>query len=175
MKKNLPIALSFLICGAAVVLAQAETKNVQPAWSTTPAYRTLLQKIEPLIKEQKFQAALTLASEEAPRITDPLDQARIMTKITQLEIGLHGTETAVKSLRQKKWPSDDRAQTLLHIFYAFNLQQYAHTYSWEISQRTKVAGNTANQAEIDLKTLTGLEIYSEAITSLTAVCRFAKN
>ncbi len=86
MKKNLPIALSFLICGAAVVLAQAETKNVQPAWSTTPAYRTLLQKIEPLIKEQKFQAALTLASEEAPRITDPLDQARIMTKITQLEI-----------------------------------------------------------------------------------------
>lgn len=164
-----------LIFTATVALSKIESKidgNQGKPLPSTAAYESLLKKLEPLIKEQKFQAALTLAKEEAPKIQAPLDQARILVKIVQIETGLRDIDTAVTNLREKEWPKDDRAQTLLHIFYAYTLQQYARSYSWEISQRTKLAGlasNPSNQRRFALKELTGLEIHGEAIKSMAVI------
>jgi alpha-2-macroglobulin len=137
----------------------------ESAFAKSAAYEELLKKIEALASEQKYQAALDLANAESSKIKEPLDQARIMTKIIQLETGLHDYETAVNHFREKKWPADIRSQTLLNIFYAHSLQQYAQSYSWEIRQRTKVAST----AKKDLKTWTVEEIYADAILSLASI------
>jgi alpha-2-macroglobulin len=148
-----------------VTASDSATRAVSDSFAKSPAYEDLLKKIDNLINEQKYQAALDLANSESAKIKEPLDQARLMTKIIQLETGLHDYETAVNHFREKKWPADVRSQTLLNIFYAHSLQQYARSYSWEIRQRTKVAST----AQKDLKTWTVEEIYADAILSLASV------
>ena len=136
----------------------------------SPAYEAVVKKIDGLVKEQKLQAALDVANSESSKITDPIDQARLMTKVVQLESGLHAYETAVNNFRTKKWPADLRAQALLNIFYAHSLQQYAQSYSWEIRQRTKVA----TSAKKDLKAWTVEEIYNDAGVGLALTRRAGK-
>lgn len=128
-------------------------------------YQTLMIKVDKLIQEQKLQAALDIINGESQKIKSPLDQARIFTKILQLESGLHDYETAVKKFREKRWPQDLRAQALLKIYYAFSLQQYARAYGHEIRRRTKVVTQQSN----DLKQWTIDEIYAEATGSLVDV------
>ncbi len=135
-----------------------------PPKSQTPQYKELMSKIDKLTSEQKMQAALDALNADAKTIVDPIEQARVLVKATQLEMSLHGYETAVKNLKAKSWPTDSRAQFLLDLFYARSLQNYAHSYAWEISQREK----TTSSQEKDLKSWTTQEIFSEAFRSFTA-------
>jgi uncharacterized protein YfaS (alpha-2-macroglobulin family) len=134
-----------------------------PALGSTP-YQRLIKKIDQLISEQKFQAALDVLKSEGQQVKEPLDQARILTKLVQLETGLHDYETAIKNFRSKPWPKDPRALVLLNVFNAYSLQYYAQAYSWEIRQRTKIQTTAAK----DLKSWTIEEIYFEAIQGLNS-------
>lgn len=127
-------------------------------------YQRLIKKIDQMVSEQKLQAALDVLNTKGQQIKEPLDQARVLTKIVQLEIGLHDYETAIKNFRSKSWPRDSRALVLLNVFNAYSLQYYAQAYSWEIRQRTKIQSTAAK----DLKSWTIDEIYFEAVQSLNA-------
>jgi uncharacterized protein YfaS (alpha-2-macroglobulin family) len=127
-------------------------------------YQRLITKVDQLISEQKLQAALDVLKSEGQQIKEPLDQARVLTKVVQLETGLHDYETAIKNFRSKPWPKDPRALVLLNVFNAYSLQYYAQAYSWEIRQRTKIQTAAAK----DLKSWTIEEIYFEAIQGLNS-------
>ena len=160
MKKIL--SKSYLVV---VLLSVLFSLSVLAETAGSPAYQELMRKVDQLVNEQKLQAALDLINSEALTINDSLDQARIITKTVQFESGLHDYETAVNNFRSKKWPEDVKAQTLLNIFNAYTLQQYAQAYSWEIRQRNKIE----SKEKKGLKFWTVEEIYFEAVKGMALV------
>ena len=119
------------------------------------------QEVDRLISEQKFQAALdaTLERLEVAREGRDLDDAtRALIKATQLRVGLHGTETAVRFLREQPWPDGERSRLILELYYARTLATYLQSYSWEISQRERVETGE----EVDLRAWTREQIAAEA-------------
>lgn len=144
--------LSLLVAGFAFTFsATASGQN----------YKALIEKVNKLTNEQKNQAALDLVNSEINNMTNPMDQARVIIKALQLEMSLHGYETAVKKMKARAWPKDPKARVLLNAYYARALQNYAIQYSWEIRQREK----TVSTESKDLKTWTAQEIYHEAYRS----------
>ena len=118
-------------------------------------------EIERLIGEQKFEAAagavdaIRLAAEKRG---DEEEWTRALVKETQLRIGLHGFETAVRFLKDSAWPKGALHAAVLDLFYAHSLVTYLQGYSWEIGQREKVETNGA----VDLKAWTREEIFTAA-------------
>lgn len=148
------------LCISAVVLFSFFALGAKPPSGAD--YQALLGKISKSIDEQKFQAALDIIKAEGGKIKDPVDQARVITKIVQIETGLHDYETAVKNFRATPWPKDPKAQALLNIFNAYSLHYYAQMYAWEISQRTKIE----SKGDKDLKSWTIEEIFFESVQGL---------
>ncbi len=137
----------------------------------SPQYQSLMSKIDSLTHDQKMQEALDYLNAETKNIVDPIELARAYVKTTQIEMALHGYETAVKDLKARTWPADARAQVLLNLFYARALQNYAHSYSWEIVKREKTNSNQIK----DLKTWTTQEIFAEAYSSLNAAWKLRQS
>ncbi|MBX9769025.1 MAG: hypothetical protein K2X47_17250 [Bdellovibrionales bacterium] len=120
-----------------------------------------------LIGEQKFQAALdnVLAIRNSlEKSGDSLGETQAIIKATQLQIGIHGYETAVRFLKTASWPKNPPEQLLLHVYYAYSLMQYHTIYGWEIAKREK----TVSKESVDLKSWTTEDIALEIQRSFDA-------
>jgi alpha-2-macroglobulin len=130
----------------------------------TPAW----QAIDKLIEEQKRQEArgkleeLRAAAEFSGNFSD---WTRALLRDVQLQAALGGIETAVRSLRQARWPEDGFSQLVLELYYAQTLLQYMSGYAYEIAKRERVDSQNA----VDLKTWTREQILAEALTALQRV------
>ncbi|CAN5509048.1 alpha-2-macroglobulin family protein [soil metagenome] len=113
-----------------------------------------------LISEQKFQAALD-KTKEVLNDAKKSGNARLWTEAqirsSQLQLGLHGYETAVRDLKDQKWPEDPAGRVLLNLYYGFSLMSYQQMYGWEIGQREK----TVSSEKVDLKAWTTSQIGEE--------------
>ena len=133
------------------------TKPVRPL----PAAAAAWKEVDRLQQEQKMQAALDQATklrEQAQQRNDGPEWARGLIRETQLQIALHGFETAVRHLREQPWPSDPLPHALLDLFYAQSLVTYQQAYGYEIARREEVVST----AVPDLKQWTREQIYLEA-------------
>ena len=100
----------------------------------------------------------TKLREQAQQRNDGPEWARGLIRETQLQIALHGFETAVRHLREQPWPSDPLPHALLDLFYAQSLVTYQQAYGYEIARREEVVST----AVPDLKQWTREQIYLEA-------------
>jgi alpha-2-macroglobulin len=134
---------------------------VTPAARPTPTPPQTWKEVNALVSQQKFQEALNgveaiLAS--AKKTKDSAEWTKALIRATQLKMGLHGAEGAVRFLKDEPWPSDLPSRTALELFYAQTLVNYARTYSWEVEQRERVESS----GKVDLKAWTREQIYGEA-------------
>jgi len=130
------------------------------ASETSQAADSTWKSVEALVEQQKFQAALDQTLQihkKALSAQNERLQAEALIRATQLQIGLHGYETAVRFLQEQKWPQDPTARILLLLFYNHALMTYADVYSWEIDSREK----TVSQKPLDLKSWTRGQIADE--------------
>src|SRR5262245_14805327 len=103
----------------------------------TPAPPRTWKEIDALVSQQKFQDALKgveaiLAS--AKKTKDSTEWTKALIRATQLKMGLHGAEGAVRFLKDEPWPPDLPSRAALELFYAQTLVNYARTYSWELER-----------------------------------------
>ncbi len=127
----------------------------------TPGAPSSWKEIDRLVSEQKFEEAAKRVAERraaAQKARDEAEWTKALIREVQLRTGLHGYETAVRFLKEKKWPKGLLSATALELFYAQSLVNYFHSYSWEIQQRERVESTGA----VDLKAWTGPQIYAEA-------------
>jgi hypothetical protein len=83
---------------------------------------------------------------------------RCLIRYTQLRMALHGYETSVRFLKDQPWPEDLTGSSVLNLYYAHALTNYARSYSWEINSREKID----TKGVVDLKAWTRDQIYEEA-------------
>ena len=141
---------------------------VTPVATPTPTPSKTWKEIDALVSQQKFQEALKgveaiLAS--AKKTKDSAEWTKALIRATQLRMGLHGAEGAVRFLKDEPWPSDLPSRTSLELFYAQTLVNYARTYSWEVEQRERVESS----GKVDLKAWTREQIYDEAANAYFAL------
>ncbi len=132
-----------------------------PASAQSPAPAPGWKEVDQLLSEQKVQAALdaTLARlKTASGKSDEAEWARALIRATQLQLGLHGYETAVRFLREQPWPKGVLQRAALDLYYAHALVTYGRVYGWEIRQREKVESKGA----VDLKAWTLEQIHAQA-------------
>ncbi len=149
---SLLAALAGALLTAAAVPAQAEKQNTE---------RDPWAQIQKLINEQKLEQAYKLAAERlqaAQSAKNDEEWTRALIQMVQLRTSLHGVETAVKLLRETPWPSDPIQRVALELFYAYQLDFYYQSYSWEIQQRQRID----SKADLDLKSWTKEQIFEEA-------------
>lgn len=128
------------------------------------------KEVERLVSEQKYEAAATqvekiLAASKA-RVDEP-EWTRALVRLTQLRMGLHGYETAVRRLREEPWPQAPLQRAVLDLFYAHAIVEYCQSYSWEIGKRERVEA----KGEVDLKAWTRDQLYAEAQRAYLEVWR----
>jgi uncharacterized protein YfaS (alpha-2-macroglobulin family) len=119
------------------------------------------QQFEQLTKEQKYEAASALVEKilQRARSTKASSEwTRCLIRYTQLRMALHGYETSVRFLKDQAWPEDLMGSSVLNLYYAQVLVNYAHSYSWEVNKREKVDSGGV----VDLKAWTRDQIYEEA-------------
>ena len=105
------------------------------------AHAARWSEVDRLAGEQKLEAGATEVAKlrvDAQRAGNDPEWARALIREVQLRTGLHGYETAVRFLRDEKWPAGLLPRLTLDLFYANALVQYIQQYSWEINQREKV-------------------------------------
>ncbi len=118
-------------------------------------------RVSSLIEEQKFEEARGLCSTiraAAQKSGNTEEWTEALIKEVQLQIALHGHETAVRLLRSEAWPQDTLSQVALELYYAHSLMNYLQSYSWEIGRRERVE----TRGPIDLKVWSKDQIYGEA-------------
>ncbi|NLV31802.1 MAG: hypothetical protein GXY47_11695 [Acidobacteria bacterium] len=126
------------------------------------------QSHDRLVKEQKYEAAASLVErmlEKARGAKDNTEWTRCLVRVTRLRIALAGHETAVRFLKEQPWPEDLAGSSILNLYYAHALTDYARTHSWEINKREKL--ETSGVA--DLEVWTREQIYQEVEKALEAV------
>jgi len=104
-----------------------------------------LEQVDRLVSEQKFDEAqkkVDAILAAAQKRGDEENWTRALVRARALEIGLHGYETAVRFLKENKWPSGLLSRVTLDLFYGQTLVTYARAYSWEIGQREKVESSS---------------------------------
>jgi uncharacterized protein YfaS (alpha-2-macroglobulin family) len=145
--------LAAALAGVAVVPVTRGSRGSEPAptWSG----------VDLLVKNQKYeeaskQVAAILAAARARK--DDADWTKALVRGAQLRLGLHGYESAVRSLKEEPWPQTPLAQTTLDLFYAQALVQYERMNSWEIGRREKVEA----AGLVDLRMWTRAQILEEA-------------
>ena len=127
------------------------------------------KQVDQLVSEQKFQAALDATMKVLGGAKkDARLHSEALVKATQLEMALHGYETAVRFLKDSPWPEDKAARALLSLYHAQSLMYYQQSYGWEIGQREKTAGAAGS----DLKTWTTARIGEEISKSFDAAMAF---
>ncbi|HEY3449083.1 MAG TPA: alpha-2-macroglobulin family protein [Myxococcales bacterium] len=155
--RNLPHASALLL---PLLLAAASSAAAPPPPAPKKPLPTF-QEVDRLANEHKFEEAAKAAAalrDEAKSLGKDEDWARALLKETQLRVGLHGYETAVKLLKEQPWPPDPTWRAVLDLYYARTLATYARAYSWEINQRERVD----TKGVVDLKAWTRDQIYAEA-------------
>jgi len=119
------------------------------------------KQVDKLVEEQKFEEALKIIAQirgAAQAAQNGEEWTETLIKDVQLQVGLHGYETAVRFLRTEPWPKDALSQAALELYYAHSLMTYLSAYSWEIGKREKVE----SKAAVDLKAWTKEQIFLEA-------------
>ena len=119
------------------------------------------QQYDQLVKEQKYEAASSLVEEmlaKARSAKNSTEWTRCLIRYTQLRMALHGYETSVRFLKDQPWPEDLTGSSILNLYYAHALTNYARSYSWEINSREKID----TKGVVDLKAWTRDQIYEEA-------------
>ena len=130
----------------------------------TPAWK----EIDKLVDEQKLEAArerLKALRDAAERSGNTTDWTRALIRDVQLGTALGGVETAVRTLREAKWPEDSFSRLVLELYYATTLVHYVDAYAYEINQRERVE----SKGDVDLKLWTRDQIVAEAFRSLQRV------
>lgn len=126
------------------------------------------KRVDTLIGEQKFEEARALCATiraAAQQQGNSEEWTEALIKEVQLQIGLHGHETAVRLLRSESWPQDSLSQVTLELYYAYSLMNYLRSYSWEIGKRERVE----TKGTIDLKAWTRDQIVAEAARAYARV------
>ncbi|MBP1619749.1 MAG: hypothetical protein H6Q02_516, partial [Acidobacteria bacterium] len=165
-QRRLPF-LPFLV----LLLALGPTVGARPGTPPRPAATPLATptatvpvgwpEVERLIGEQKFAEALSAVESleaAARQAGDAAGWTKALIRATQLRIGLHGYETAVRALREASWPDDAASRAALDLCYAHALTTYLDAYSWEIHRREAVAST----GPLDLESWTAAMITAEA-------------
>lgn len=160
---NITILLCFLFTfsvGSANQFASELTEK-NPLWI----------QAKDLAGKQQYQAALDplqRLKEELKKNNDDTGLVSVLIQMTLYKVALHGVETAVRDLKEEKWPDEKKSQTLLRLIYAQVLVRYFDYYSYEISQRTKIDG----PQEIDLKGMTSEQIFAEAVQNYAKIWEY---
>ena len=162
-----------LLAFSSAVVADRQTSGraaaPKPAVAPRPSAAAAdWKEIDRLVSEQKFEeaaAAVARLRQAARARGDEMEWARALVRETQLRMGLHGYETAVRFLRDEPWPKGLLSRTALELYYAQALVTYFHAYSWEIEKRERVETSGA----VDLKAWTGAQIYGEAVQAYARV------
>lgn len=138
-----------------------ESKSILPDDQSGHLKNTeLWKKFDGLVDEQKFTEASEVVKsilQKSQTVHDNDEWLKAMVRTTDLQVALHGYETAVKFIREQPWPEGPTQQTILHLFYARTLEFYANRYSWEIRNREKI--DSKNQD--DLETWTWDQLSTE--------------
>ncbi|MFY9550111.1 MAG: alpha-2-macroglobulin family protein [Thermoanaerobaculia bacterium] len=140
---------------------KAAAAPAAPTATPTPVPPRTWKDVDRLVSEQKFEQALKGVEailDAAKKRGDAPEWTKALIRATQLRMGLHGAETAVRFLKEEPWPPDLLSRAALELFYAQALVGYAQTYSWEVSQRERVESS----GKVDLKAWTREQIYEEA-------------
>ena len=127
-------------------------------------------EVDRLINEQKFGEALEATKKilgEARAKNDSTLIAETLIRATQLQLGLHGYETAVRFLKEEKWPSGAQERVLLHLYYGQALSTYHQSYSYEINKREK----TVSSDTVDLRAWTTEQIGLELARAFDAAMK----
>jgi len=151
--------LGFLISPIPCRAGKPQTPVVKGAKEEGPMSKW--KKIDVLVSEQKFQAALESVAgiiEDARANGDSEDWTRALIESTKLEIALHGYDRAVRKLLESPWPEGPSWRMILHLYTAKALESYAASYGWEIRKREKVISSE----EVDLKRWTMDQIINAA-------------
>ncbi|MGC4116738.1 MAG: alpha-2-macroglobulin family protein [Myxococcales bacterium] len=155
-----PLLASLLACAVSLLPSATSLAAAPPPAAPKKALPTF-QDVDRLANEHQYEEAAKAAAairDEAKSLGKDEDWARALLKETQLRLGLHGYETAVKLLKEQPWPPDPSWRAVLDLYYARTLTTYARAYSWEINQRERVD----TKGVVDLKAWTRDQIYAEA-------------
>src|SRR5512140_680179 len=139
-------------------IACAQSKDKDPEW----------KQLEALEKDQRLAEALRGVEARLDRAiqrgAEP-DWTRALVKATQLQIALHGHETAVKSLKERPWPKSVLYRDVVLLTYAYAIASYAQAYLWEIRQRERVE----SKGPVDLKRWSYDQLMAEAQSAFVEV------
>ena len=127
-------------------------------------------EIDKLTKGHEYQQALkrTEAYIKASKLNkNDIEYARGLIQKVQLQLGLHGYETAVRDLKSAALPKDPMAKSLVELYYAYALMRYYQSYSWEINKRERVVSTK----EVDLKKWTKDQISEEINKTFSSLWR----
>ena len=144
--------------------ATVPTPDKPPPGRTSMPRSSEWKKVDKLIEDQKLEEARTLIAsirDAAKQKGNGEEWTETLIKDVQLQVGLHGYETAVRFLREQPWPKDSLSQAALELYYAHSLMTYLSAYSWEIGRREKVESKQA----VDLKAWTKEQMFLEAARS----------
>jgi uncharacterized protein YfaS (alpha-2-macroglobulin family) len=123
--------------------------------------------VDRLIDEQKLEQAaarIEALRAAAERRGDDAGWARALVRAAEVRGALGGFETAVRQLREARWPSAPLAHTELELYYAHALRAYAAAHSWEIGHRERVV----TDGKLDLAHWTREQIVAAATASFRA-------
>ncbi len=159
-------AVVVLLAGGALALApgSGSQKGVKPVPKASASW----EEIDRLVNEQKYEAAAKVAETlltAAKAKGDGAGWTRALVTVSQLRIGLHGYETAVRRLREEPWPEGPLHRAQLSLLYGHSLVTYQRAYSWEVGQRERVD----TKGEVDLKAWTREQILAEALKAALEV------
>ena len=152
-------AVVVLLAGGALALAPpaSKEKGVKPVPQASASWK----EVDRLVGEQKLEEAAKAAENllaDAKARRNGAEWTKALVTVTQLRIGLHGYETAVRRLREEPWPEGPLHRAQLSLLYGHSLVTYQRAYSWEVGQRERVDTKDA----VDLKAWTREQILAEA-------------
>lgn len=134
--------------------------DAAPAAPSVPAAAPGWAEVDRLVSEQKYQEAasqVAVLRERARKAGDDSGWAKALIRESSLRVALGGDESAVRFLRDQPWPKDRLARAALLLYQAQAYVGYSQRYAWEIGQRQRVAGTSA-----ELKTWTREQIFAAA-------------
>jgi uncharacterized protein YfaS (alpha-2-macroglobulin family) len=159
-------AVVVLLAGGALALASTagKEKGVTPVPKSSASWT----EIDRLVNEQKYEEAAKVAESLLAAAKAKGDRAgwtKALVTVSQIRIGLHGYETAVRRLREEPWPEGPLHRAQLSLLYGHSLVTYQRAYSWEVGQRERVD----TKGEVDLKAWTREQILAEALKAALEV------
>jgi alpha-2-macroglobulin len=131
----------------------------------------LWSAVDKLVEEQKYEQAFAELVALRAEIGDDRQRepelTEVLVKQAKLRSALGGHAAAVALLRDAPPPTGAQPRMVRELFLAELMLDYLRGYSWEIRQRTRVAGADGR----DLTKLTADEIRAQAMGALERVWR----